>query len=144
MRAQGHDICENGVEMSIKEFGSNSMNKEGSEGNIAEGDEEVNGKENFEQNKQNYNQGNARKNDDAMYGHGVRWTNSNIVGRHYFEWRGVECDLVKNGGVFIAKGRVVTCDPYEIIIDDWLKEAHVRLCILYSPTIVLAMMTIWK
>jgi hypothetical protein len=26
--------------------------------------------------------GNACGNDDAMYGHGVRGTNSNIVGRH--------------------------------------------------------------
>jgi hypothetical protein len=46
-----------------------------------------------------------------MYGHGVRRTNSNIAGRCWFEWQGVECDLVDDGAVFIAKGWVVTCDP---------------------------------
>ncbi len=51
-----------------------------------EGDEEVGGKENFEQNKEDYNQGNACGNDDAVYGHGVGGTNSNIVGKHQFEW----------------------------------------------------------
>jgi len=44
------------VEGSIGEFGTNSMNKEGSENNIEEGDEKVGGKENFEKNK-DYNQG---------------------------------------------------------------------------------------
>jgi hypothetical protein len=48
------------------------MNEEGSERNIVEGDEEVRGKENFERN--------AQESDDAMYGHGIRGTNSNIVG----------------------------------------------------------------
>jgi hypothetical protein len=38
-----------------------------------------------------------------MHGHGVRGSNSNITGRCWFKWRGVECDLVNNGGVFIAK-----------------------------------------
>jgi hypothetical protein len=36
-----------------------------------EGNHEVSGEENFEQNKEDYNQGNACGNDDAMYGHGV-------------------------------------------------------------------------
>jgi hypothetical protein len=38
-------------------------------------DQEVSGEENFEQNKENYNQENACGNDDAVYGHGVRGTN---------------------------------------------------------------------
>jgi len=48
-------IFKNGVEGSIGEFGSNSMNKEGSEENIAEGNEEVGTKENFERNDKDYN-----------------------------------------------------------------------------------------
>jgi hypothetical protein len=38
-------------------------------------DHEVGGEENFEQNKKDYNQGNACGNDDAVYSHGVRGTN---------------------------------------------------------------------
>jgi hypothetical protein len=48
-------ISKNGVEGSIGEFGSNSMNKEGNEENIAEGNEEVGTKENFERNDKDYN-----------------------------------------------------------------------------------------
>jgi hypothetical protein len=106
-----------------------------------ENDEEVDDEENFERNKEDYNQRNAHGNDDAMYGHGVRGTNSNIARRCRSEWQGVECDLVDNGGVFIAKGQVVTCDPQETVIDDQFKEDHVRLCILYLLAIVLTMMT---
>jgi hypothetical protein len=43
------------VEGFVGEFGSNSMSEEGSEKNIVEGDEEVGGEENFEQNKEDYN-----------------------------------------------------------------------------------------
>jgi hypothetical protein len=59
-------IFEDGVERSFREFGFDSMN--------------------FEQNKEYYNQGNAHENDDAMHGHGVKRTNSNIMGRRRFEW----------------------------------------------------------
>ncbi len=48
-------ISKNGVEGSIREFGSDSMNKEGSEENIVEGDEEVGVEENFERNDKDYN-----------------------------------------------------------------------------------------
>jgi hypothetical protein len=40
----------------------------------------------------------------------VKGTNSNISKRCRFEWQGAECDLVDNGGVFIAKGQMVACD----------------------------------
>ncbi len=102
---------EDGVEGFVGEFGFDSMNEKGSENNIMEGDEEVGGEENFEWNKEDYNHRIAHGNNDAMYGHGVRRTNSNIAGRCWFEWQGVECDLVDDGAVFIAKGWVVTCDP---------------------------------
>ncbi len=49
-------IYEDGVERFVRESGTNSMNEEGNEKNIEEGDEKVGGKENFEKNK-DYNQG---------------------------------------------------------------------------------------
>jgi hypothetical protein len=51
---------------------------------------------------------------------------------------------VDDARVFLTKGCVVACDPHEAILNDWFKEDHVGLCILYCPTTVLAMMTIWK
>jgi hypothetical protein len=51
-------------------------------------------------------------NDDAIYGNGVRGTNSNLVGRCRFEWQGAKCNFVNDGTMFIPKGRVVViCDP---------------------------------
>ncbi len=76
-----------------------------------EGNEEFGGEENFEWNTKDYNQGNAHGNDDAMHGHGLKGTYSNIARRCQFEWWGAKCDLVDDGGIFIAKGQVVTCDP---------------------------------
>jgi hypothetical protein len=79
--------------------------------------------------------------DDIVHGHGVRGKNSDRVGNCQFEWQGIKCDLVK---VFLAKGRVVTCDPHEVVLDDQLGEEHVGLCILYCPVIMSKVMTIWK
>jgi hypothetical protein len=87
------------------------MNEEGNEKNIVESNEEVGVKENFEQKEEDYRQGNAYANDDVVHGHGVRRSNSNIVGRHWCEWQRVECDIVNHDGVFLAKGHVVACDP---------------------------------
>ncbi len=67
-----------------------------------------------------------------------------MVGRQSFKWRRVECDLVDNGGVFIAKGQAVACDPQEAIIDDQPGEDHVGLCILYCRGTMLTVMIIWK
>ncbi len=93
------------------------MSEEGNENNIVEINEEVGGEEIFEWNDKNYNQGNACGNSDEVYGHGVRGTNSNIIGKCQFKWRGVECDPLDDGGVFITKGWVVACDPQEVILD---------------------------
>jgi hypothetical protein len=79
-----------------------------------------------------------------LLGHGVRGRNSNILGRCRFEWQGIECDIVDNVGEFLAKGHVVACDPQESILDDWLGKDHVGLCILYCPTTMSELMTIWK
>jgi len=76
-----------------------------------EENQEVGGEENFEQNQKYYNQGNACGNDDVVYGHDVRGTNSNIIGRRQSKWKGAEYDFVDDGGVFIAKGWVVACGP---------------------------------
>jgi hypothetical protein len=130
-------IFEDRVEGSIGHSRSDSISEEGIEEDIAEGDEEVSV-------EKDYYQGNVSGNDDAIHGNGVRGTNSNIVGRCRFEWQGVECDLVNDGGVFIAKGQVVACDPHEAILDDQLGADHVGLCILYYLAIVSTMMTIWK
>jgi len=73
-----------------------------------------------------------------MHGHGVRRINSNTLGRHQFKWRGAKCDFVNNGRVFIAKG------PSEIVLNDWLGEDHVGLCILYCPVIMSIVMTLMK
>jgi hypothetical protein len=116
------------------------MSEERNEKNITEGDEEVGNKENFDWNKEDYNQGNACVNDDIVHGHGVRRKHLNILGRCRSKWRGVECDLVEDVGVFLAKGRVVACNPHEIILDDWLGEDHVGLCILYCHATMLVVM----
>ncbi len=137
-------ISKDGVEEFVGESGSNFMNEEINEKNIVKGDEKVGGEENFEWNNEDYSQGNAHGNDDAVDDHGVRRTNSNIMGIHQFEWWRAECDLVDHGGVFIAKGRVVACDPQEAILDDWLGEDHVWFCILYCIMTMSTMMTIWK
>jgi hypothetical protein len=79
-----------------------------------------------------------------MHGHGVKGINSNIMGRCQFEWQGVECDLVNDVGVFLAKGCVVACNPQEVVLDDRLGEDHVGLCILYCLTTMSTVMTIWK
>jgi hypothetical protein len=70
--------------------------------------------------------------------------NPNIVGRCRFQWRRVECDLLDDYGVFIAKGRVIACDPMDTVLDDQLAEDHVGLCIMCCPSIVSVVMTIWK
>jgi hypothetical protein len=79
-------ISKNGVERSIGESRFDSMNEERNEKNIVEVDEEVGNEENFERNKDDFNQGNAHANDDIVHGHGVRGKNSNILGRHWFKW----------------------------------------------------------
>jgi len=86
------------VEGFVLESWSNSMNEEGNEENIAENNEEVGVKENFDQNKEDYRQGNAYGTNDVVHGHGVRRSNSNIMGRHQSKWQRVECDLVNHGG----------------------------------------------
>ncbi len=53
---------------------------------------------------------------------------SNIVGKCRSQWRGVECDLLDDDGIFIAKGLVIDCNPMGVILDDQLGEDHVRLC----------------
>jgi len=99
------------------------MSKEGSENDIREGDEEAQVQENFEQHENGNKQVNGLQHDDAKCGDGV-------VKKQRFKWRGTECNLVDDDGVFIAKGQVATCDPQEVILDNQSGEDHVGLCIL--------------
>jgi hypothetical protein len=82
-------IFEDGVERSVGKVWSNSMNEKEGKRILRKVIMEVGGEEKIEQNKEDYNQGNACGNDDAMYGHGVRGTNSNLVRRGQYEWQGV-------------------------------------------------------
>lgn len=101
-------VFEDGVERSVGKFWSDSMNEKEGKRILRKVIMEVGGEEKIKQNKEDYNQGNACGN--AMYGHGVRGTNSNLI-RCQYEWQGVEYDLVNDDGVFIAKGRVVAWGP---------------------------------
>jgi hypothetical protein len=56
----------------------------------------------------------------------------------------VECDLIDDGGIFITTGRVIACDPKEIVFDNQLSEDHVGVSIFYCPSNVSTIMTIWK
>ncbi|CAM6009547.1 unnamed protein product [Sphagnum balticum] len=80
---QGHGersyISKDGVEGFVGEFGSDSMNKEGSEKDIVKGNEKIGAKENFKQNEEDYYQGNVHGNDDTVYDDGVKGKNSNIT-----------------------------------------------------------------
>ncbi len=44
--------------------------------------------------------------------------NSNIAGSCRFQWRGIECDLLIDDDVFIAKGWVIACNSMEAILDN--------------------------
>jgi hypothetical protein len=33
-------------------------------------------------------------------------------------WRGVECEFVDDVGLFIVSGRVIACDPREVVLDN--------------------------
>jgi hypothetical protein len=79
-------ISKDGAERFVGESRFDSMNEERNEENIVEGDEKVGNKENFERNKDDFNQGNACVNDDIVHDHGVRGKNSNILGRRQFKW----------------------------------------------------------
>jgi hypothetical protein len=81
-----------------------SKSKERSEDDIEKHDEEVWVYNNSKQHEVGNQQVNGCRHDDVEYGDGLRGRNSNVVKRQKSEWRGVECDLVDNGGVFTIKG----------------------------------------
>jgi hypothetical protein len=55
----------------------------------------------------------------------------------------MECDVVDVEGVFIAKGRIIACDPREVVLDDDLGD-HVGNFILYCINYILVIMSIWR
>jgi hypothetical protein len=98
---------------------------------------------NWEQEEQMNRQQNEDEHDEKIV-EGSDAGNSKIVKRCRSQWRGVECDLLDDDGIFIAKGQVIECDPMEAIVDDHLGEDHVGLCILYCFSTMSIIMTIWK
>jgi hypothetical protein len=70
--------------------------------------------------------------------------NLNITRRCRSQWRGVECDLLDDDGIFIAKRQVIAFNPMKVVFDDRIGEDHVGLCIFYCFGIVSTIMTIWK
>jgi hypothetical protein len=54
----------------------------------------------------------------------------------------MECD-VDVEGVFVAKGRIIACDPREVVLHDDLGD-HVGIFILYRPNDILVVISIWR
>jgi hypothetical protein len=51
---------------------------------------------------------------------------------------------VDDVGVFVKKGQVITCRPWDAILDNQFGEDHAGLCILYFLNNISITMTIWK
>jgi hypothetical protein len=51
---------------------------------------------------------------------------------------------VDDVGLFVANGRVIACDPREVVLDNKLGEDHVGVTILYCLNNISMVMTIWK
>jgi len=49
------------------------------------------------------------------------------------EWCRKKCELVNHVGDIIVEGRIVTCDPRELVLDDDLGETKVGVTILSFP-----------
>ncbi len=53
---------------------------------------------------------------------------SHILAKGRCFWWGVDYDLVDlDVGVFVASGRAITCDPWEIVLDDQLRTKYFAL-----------------
>ncbi len=118
LHGEGSYTSKDGVQGSACESSSNSKSKKGNEDDIGEGDKEVWVQENSERHEKGNQQANGCRHDDAEYDDGMKGKNSNVVRKQRFEWRGIECDIVDDNEVFVAKGWVVACDPHKIILDD--------------------------
>jgi hypothetical protein len=46
--------------------------------------------------------------------------------------------------MFIRSGRVIACDPREVVLDNQLSEDHVGMSILYYLNNISVVMMIWK
>ncbi len=70
--------------------------------------------------------------------------NSHILAKGRYSQHSVECDLLDDGGIFIANGHVITYDAKEVVLNNQLNEDHVGVSIFYCPSNVSMVMTIWK
>lgn len=73
----------------------------------------------------------------------VHGCNTNVLSLKR-NWRGNECDVVDVEGVFIVTGRVIACDPREVVLNDDLGEDHFELFILYCRNDKSTIMSIRK
>lgn len=88
----------------------------------------------------------SHNSDDSSNGHNnVPIANLCTLGRNghdnhpnFLHW-----DVVDVEGVFVAKGRIIACDPREAMFDDDLGD-HVGIVILYCPNDILVVMSIWR
>ncbi len=60
------------------------------------------------------------------------------------EWRGRKCELVNHIGKMIVEGRIVTCDPKKLILDNNLGEIDVGVTILSCANDRSQIMSIWR
>jgi hypothetical protein len=60
------------------------------------------------------------------------------------EWHGRKCELVNHVGEMVVEGRIVTCDPRELVLDNNLGEIDVRVTIFSYPNDRSQIMSIWK
>jgi hypothetical protein len=51
---------------------------------------------------------------------------------------------VDDVGVFVKKGWVIICHPWDAILDNRFSEDHAGLCIFYFLNNISITMTIWK
>ncbi len=98
----------------------------------------------------------SHNNDDSSNGHNnVPTANLCTLGKNVHDdhpnfsslgccsWKGMECDVVDVEGVFVAKGRIIACDPREVVLDLDLGD-HVGILILYCLNDILVVISIWK
>jgi hypothetical protein len=57
----------------------------------------------------------------------------NVPCMKIMEWHGRKCELVNHVGKIIVEGKIVICDPTELVLDNNLSETKVRVTILSWP-----------
>ncbi len=114
-------MLDNHAKSSIEGFGFDFYNQEGNEEEIKIKYDEREDEEILERNLEQHEQAIRQQNEDK---HGEGYAeyrgagNPNFARRCRFQWRGVECDLLDDDGVFIMKGQVIAYDLMEPVFND--------------------------